>query len=71
MEHLCQPVHRAFFIRSAHALNERADCVVVRVACAIVHHGFLLNAFLRNGEREMNYAARIRRGRQYADLERV
>src|SRR5207244_3484503 len=36
VQHFCQPVHRAFFIRSAHAFDERADGVVVRVADAIV-----------------------------------
>ena len=71
MQHFREPIHGAFFIRSAHAFNERADRVVVRVAGAIVHDGFLLNAFLGNSERKMNCAARIRRRREHANLERV
>ena len=55
MQHFCQPVHRTFFIRSAHAFDERADGVVVRVADAIVNDGLLLDAFLGNCEREVNY----------------
>ena len=54
VQHFCQPVHRAFFIRSAHAFDERADSVVVRVADAIVYDGFLLDAFLGDCEREVN-----------------
>ena len=58
VQHFCQPVHRAFFIRSAHAFDERADGVVVRVADAIVNDGLLLDAFLGNCEREVNDRSR-------------
>ena len=56
MQHFGEPVHRAFFVRGAHAFNERADRVVVRVAGAIVNDRFLLNAFLGNLKRERNCA---------------
>ena len=62
MQHFREPVYRAFFVRSAHAFDKCADCVVVRVAGAIVDHGFLLNAFLGNSEREMNYARAVAGG---------
>ena len=54
MQHFRQPVHRTFFIRIAHALDKRADGVVVSVADAIVNDGLLLDAFFGNCEREMN-----------------
>ena len=54
VKHFCQPVHRAFFIGPPHAFDKRTDRVVVRVARAIVHDRFLLNAFLGNCEGEMN-----------------
>ena len=54
VQHFRQPIHRAPFIRSAHAFDKRADGVVVGVADPIVNDGFLLDAFLGNGEREMN-----------------
>src|SRR6516165_6972411 len=54
VQHFCQPVHRASFIRTAHAFDEGTDGVVVGIACAIVNDGFLLDAFLGNCEREMN-----------------
>jgi hypothetical protein len=63
MEHFCEPVHRAFFVRSAHAFNERTDRVVVRIASPIINDRFLLNALFGNLKREMNYAARVRRRR--------
>ena len=56
MQHFREPVDRAFFIRSAHAFDERTDRVVVRVADAIVDDGLLLDAFLRDRELEMNNA---------------
>ena len=55
MQHFCEPVDRAFFVGRAHALNECADRVVVRVADAIVDDRFLLNAFLRDFEIEIRY----------------
>ena len=55
VQHFRQQVHRAFFIRSAHAFDKRADGVVVGVAVAIVNDGLLLDAFLGNCEREVNH----------------
>ena len=57
VQHFREPVDRAFFVGSAHAFDERADRVVVRVADAIVDDGLLLDAFLRDREREMNRRA--------------
>ncbi len=57
MQHFGEPVHRAFFVRCAHAFNERADRVVVRVADTIVNDRFLLNALLGDLKREMNCAS--------------
>ena len=85
MQHFREPVDRAFFVRSAHAFDEGADRVVVRVARAIVDDRFLLNAFLGDGEGEMDEPSerdarsscceeerrRRRRRRQDADFERV
>ena len=45
MQHFRQPVDRAFFIGGAHAFDEGADRVVVRVALAIVNDRFLSGCF--------------------------
>ena len=71
VEHFRQPIYGAFFIGSAHALDERADGVVMRVTRAIINDRFLLDAFLGDGEREMDNAARIGRRGEHADLESV
>src|SRR5207249_2925524 len=62
VEHFREPIHGAFFIRSAHTFDERTDRVVVRVASAIVYHRLLLYAFLGNSEREMNHACAVAGG---------
>ena len=51
VQHFREPIHRAVFVRRAHAFDERADRVVVRVARAIIDDRFLLNAFFGNSER--------------------
>ena len=56
MQHFREPVHRVLFVRRAHALDERADRVVVGVAGAVVDDRFLLNAFFRDRDGEMNRA---------------
>ena len=71
MEHFGQPIHCAFFVRSAHALDERADCVVVSVAGAIVDDRFLLNAFLGDCQRELNISSWIRRRGEHANFKGV
>ena len=87
MQHFRKPVHGGFFVRRAHAFDKRADRIVVRVARAIIHDSFLLNAFLRDGKSEMNSSmsvlacllsgcnrGRLRyfwRRRQHANLKRV
>ncbi len=71
VQHLGEPVDRAFFVGGAHALDEGADRVVVRVAGAIVNHGLGLDAFLRHLESEMNQAFVVRWSGQDADFERV
>ena len=53
VQHFREPVNRAFLVGRAHALDESADRIVVRVADAIVDDGFLLDAFLRDCEIEM------------------
>ena len=60
VQHFRQPINRAFFVRRAHALNERADGVVMRIAFLVIHHRFALNTFFRDLKREMD--DRIRRG---------
>ena len=87
VQHFGEPVHGPFFIGRAHAFDKRADRIVVRVARAIIHDSFLLNAFLRDGKSEMNSSmsvlacllsgcnrGRLRylwRRRQHANLKRV
>jgi hypothetical protein len=44
MQHFREPIHGASFITCAHAFDEGANGVVVRVAGAIVNDGFLLDA---------------------------
>src|SRR5262249_38406103 len=56
VKHFREPIDRALFVGSAHALDESADGVVMRVAHPIVDHCFRLNAFLRNLEGEMNHS---------------
>ena len=56
MQHFREPIDRALFVGSAHALDKCADRVVVRISDAIVDDRFLLDAFLRNREIEMNDA---------------
>ena len=71
VQHFRKPVHRVFLIGCAHALNKRADRVVMCVARAIVNDRLLLNAFFCHRDREMNDAFRIRRRGQHANLKRV
>ena len=63
VQHFRQPVDRAFFIRSAHAFDERADRVVMRIAFLIINDRLGLNAFLSDREGEMNKRIRCSRGR--------
>ena len=62
VQHFRQPVHGAFFVRSAHAFDERADGIVVGVADAIVNDGLLLDAFLGSCEDEVNNIATVAGG---------
>ena len=71
VQHFGEPVHRASFIRSAHAFDECADRVVVGVTRAIVHNRLLLNALLGNCEREVNHTIGIRLRCEDANFERV
>jgi hypothetical protein len=54
VQHFRQPIDRSLFIRGAHALYKCADRIVVGLASTVVHDSFLLNAFLRDCEIEMN-----------------
>src|SRR5581483_9518196 len=54
MQHFRQPVHRAFFVRCPHAFNKRADRVIMRIPCTVVHDSFLLDAFFGHLKRELN-----------------
>src|SRR2546423_4220771 len=56
VQHFRQPIDRASFIRSAHALNECADRVVVRVAFLVINDRFGLNALLSDAQGEMDDA---------------
>ena len=71
VEHFREPIHCAFLIGSAHTLNKRADRVVVRVAGAVIHDRFLLNAFFRDRDCKTDHAFRIRRSREHANLKRI
>jgi hypothetical protein len=54
VQHFRQPIDRSLFIRGAHALYKCADRIVVGLASTVVHDSFLLDAFLRDCEIEMN-----------------
>ena len=56
VQHFREPVDRALLVGRAHAFDEGADRVVMRVALLVVDDRFLLNAFLRDFDREMNDA---------------
>ena len=71
MQHFSQPINRAFLVGRAHALDKRADGVVVRIAGAIVDDGFLLNAFLGDRQRELNISSWIGRRCEHANFKRV
>ena len=47
MQHFREPVDRGFFVRSADAFDERADCIVVRIAGAIVDDRLFVECFPR------------------------
>src|SRR5438046_4006843 len=71
VQHFSEPVHRAFFVRRAHAFDKRADRVVVRVTRAIIDDRLLFNAFFSNSHSEMNYLVRIGLSCEHSDLESV
>src|SRR6476619_6675990 len=54
VQHFRQPIDRTFFIRSAHALNEFADRVVMRVTFFVINDRLGLNALLSDLKGEMN-----------------
>ena len=54
VQHFREPVNRAFLVGRAHALDERADCIVMRVARAVVDNRFLLDALFGDCDREMD-----------------
>ena len=43
----------------------------MRVACAVVDHGFLLNTLLGHSERKVDQTISLRRSREHADFQRV
>ena len=71
MEHFRQPINRAFFVRRAHAFDERADRVVVRVAFFVVDDRLLLDAVFCDRVGEVNDAFVVGRRRENADFEGV
>ena len=73
VQHFREPVNRAFLVGSAHALDESTDCIVVRVARAVVDNRFLLDALFGDCDREMDHAIfrfPWRRG-EHANFQRV
>ena len=69
MNHLCQPIERGIGITATHRFDEGRYRVVVRITIAVVNNGFLLNAFLRHRQVDMDESILSRRGRQRRDLE--
>ena len=66
-QHACQPVDGRVRVAAAHALNEGAGQVVVRVAGRVVIEHLPLDGILGHLEREFH---RLLLGRENADLER-
>ena len=71
VDHFRQPVERRIGIAAAHGFDERGNGVVVRVAVAVIHDGFLLDALLGGGQVQMDDALRARLGGERGDFQRV
>ena len=53
MNHFRQPVKSRIHIAAAHGFDERRNRVVMRIAIAVVHHRFPLNALFRHSQVNM------------------
>ena len=71
MNHLRQPVKRRVGVAATHGLDERGNRVVMRVAIAIVNHGFFLDALLGDGQVDVNETIACGRSRERGDFQRV
>ena len=71
VKHLRQPVNRRVGVAPAHALDERADRVVMLVAVPVVYHRLALDALLGHRHVQVNAPRLVRRRRQHPDLQGV
>ncbi len=71
VQHFRHPIQRRVGIGAAHALDKRADRVVVLVAALVVAHRALLDALLGHGQIDQDRAVRAGLGGPCGEFERI